>query len=93
MGLTMKERKAVTAVLRMRYRRAGKKEKGRLLDELVGLTGYNRCYAVGLLGGEGTRPAARPAALQRRRQRARVSNLPLVASALRESPSIRTTSG
>jgi hypothetical protein len=47
MGLTMKERKAVTAVMVVRYRRASKKQKGRLLDELVGLTGYRRWYAVG----------------------------------------------
>jgi hypothetical protein len=55
MRLTMTERKAVTKVLRMRYRRASKKEKGQLLDELVGLTGYHRCYAAGLLGGQGAR--------------------------------------
>jgi len=41
-GATMKERKAVTAVMLARYRRASKKQKGRLLDELVALTGYNR---------------------------------------------------
>lgn len=55
MRLTMTERKAVTAVLRARYRRASKKEKGRLLDELVELSGYHRCYAAGLLGGQGAR--------------------------------------
>ncbi len=49
MGLTMKERKAVTKELANRYWKAGKKEKGRILDELVGLTGYNRCYAALLL--------------------------------------------
>ena len=53
MRLTMKERMAVTAVLRTRYRRASKKHKGRLLDELVGLTGYNRRYAAALLGERG----------------------------------------
>ena len=52
MGLTMKERQAVTAVRVARYRRASKKQKGRLLDELVALTGYNRWYAVGLLCGQ-----------------------------------------
>lgn len=59
MGLTMKERKAVTAVLRARHRRARKKEKGRLLDELVGLTGYHRWYAVGLLRGHAPPPSRR----------------------------------
>ena len=53
MGLTMKERKAVTAVMVARYRRASKKQKGQLLDELVALTGYHRWYAVGLLRGHG----------------------------------------
>ena len=56
MGLTMKERKAVTAVMLARYRRASKKQKGRLLDELVALTGYHRWYAVGLLRGHGRAP-------------------------------------
>jgi hypothetical protein len=59
MGLTMKERKAVTAVLRARYGRARKKEKGRLLDEFVALTGYHRWYAVGLLRGDGSPPDGR----------------------------------
>jgi len=72
MGLTMKERKAVTAVMRARYRRAGKKQKGCLLDELVALTGYNRWYAVGLLRGHGPPPGGqhgRAAVHPRRRPR------------------------
>ncbi|NPV59244.1 MAG: transposase family protein [Actinobacteria bacterium] len=32
-----------------RYRKASKKEKGRILDEFCALTGYNRSYAAGLL--------------------------------------------
>jgi hypothetical protein len=35
----MKERKAATAVMPARYRRAGKKAKRRLRDELPGLSG------------------------------------------------------
>src|ERR1700737_2423918 len=72
MRLTMKEREGVTAVMGAGYRRMSKKQKGRLLDELVALTSYNRCYAVGLLRGDGrssrgrlARAAARPR--QRRR--------------------------
>ena len=42
MGLTMKERKAVTAVMRARYRRAGKKQKGRLRDELLAIARTGR---------------------------------------------------
>lgn len=34
-----------------RYRRSGKKEKGRILDEFTVLTGYNRSYARWLLRG------------------------------------------
>jgi len=49
----MSERRAVVKVQAARYRRARKKEKGRILDELVTLTGYNRWYAVGLLRGHG----------------------------------------
>jgi hypothetical protein len=55
MGLTMKERKAVTAALAERYRKAGKKQKARMLDEFTALTGYNRDYAAWLLGWQGRR--------------------------------------
>ena len=58
MRLTMTERKAVVRQMATRYQRAGKKEKGRLLDELVALTGYSRWYAVELLGGASPRAAA-----------------------------------
>ena len=72
MGLTMSERKAVTAVMVARYLRASKKQKGRLLDELVALTGYHRWYAVGLLRGGGPPPGGpRGRAEGGRRQRAR----------------------
>jgi hypothetical protein len=60
MGLTMTERKAVVRQMTARYRRAGKKDKGRLLDELVALTGYNRRYAVGLLNSAPAKAAAAP---------------------------------
>jgi hypothetical protein len=68
MGLTMKERKAVTAVMRARYRRASKKQKGRLLDELLALTRYNRWYAVGLLRGHGPPPGGQRGAQARPRR-------------------------
>jgi len=45
MALTMREKKAVTKEVAKRYNRVKKKEKGKILDELVVLTGYNRCYA------------------------------------------------
>jgi hypothetical protein len=53
MGLSMSERKAVTREAAGRYERAKKQEKGRMLDELCKLTGYNRCYAARLLRMKG----------------------------------------
>jgi len=49
MGLEMKVRRAVLKELAGRYQRCTKREKGLVLDEFVGLTGYNRCYASWLL--------------------------------------------
>ena len=40
--------------LRRRYKNASKEGKGRILDEFVALTGYNRSYAVRLLGSGGS---------------------------------------
>lgn len=60
MRLTMTERKAVVRQMATRYQRARKKEKGRLLDELVALTGYSRWYAVELLSGAVTKAAVTP---------------------------------
>jgi hypothetical protein len=51
--------------LRARYRRAAKRDKGRILDEFVAVTGYHRVYARRLLG----RPP--PPGGDRRRARAR----------------------
>jgi hypothetical protein len=47
--LTMKERQSVIAVVAGRYRKAGKKDKGRILDEFTQLTRYNRSYASWVL--------------------------------------------
>src|SRR4030065_716496 len=49
----MSDRKAVIRAWSSQYRKASKKEKGRVLDELVALTGYNRWYVVGLLRWDG----------------------------------------
>jgi hypothetical protein len=54
----MNERRAVIRVQAMRYRKARKKEKGRILDEVVKLTGYHRWYAVRLLRLQGQGVAA-----------------------------------
>jgi predicted nucleic-acid-binding protein len=49
MGLTMKEKKAVTREFKPRYQKATKKEKKAILDEYTRLTGYHRKSAVRLL--------------------------------------------
>ena len=49
----MNEKRAVIKAWSAQYRKAGKKDKGRILDEVVELTGYNRWYAVYLLRGDG----------------------------------------
>jgi hypothetical protein len=49
MGLDMRTRKTLVKEVASRYRRARKKDRGRLLDEFVALTGYNRCYAARVL--------------------------------------------
>lgn len=49
-------------LLKARYRKASKKERTAVLDEFVRTTGYNRKYAIGLLGGQrkrGGRPIHR----------------------------------
>src|SRR5450759_371676 len=48
--LMMSERRLLVKVESERYRKARKKEKGRILDDLIALSGYNRWYAVGLFG-------------------------------------------
>lgn len=49
----MSDRKAVIKAWSNQYRKARKKERGQILDELVALTGYNRWYVVGLLRWDG----------------------------------------
>lgn len=53
MGLTMKEKKAITMEIAHRYQKARKKQKGTILDEFTALTGYNRDYASYLLSNHG----------------------------------------
>jgi len=45
----MKEKKALTGEISKRYQKARKKEKTRILDELVKTTGYNRKYILHVL--------------------------------------------
>lgn len=48
--LTMRQRIAVTATIRNRYRKARKKKKSQILNEFVKTADYNRSYARYLLG-------------------------------------------
>lgn len=63
MRLTMAERRTVTKEYSARYRKASRKEKGRMLAEFVASTGYNRVYGARLLRGHGARVQARPGVL------------------------------
>jgi hypothetical protein len=60
MGLTMRQKQAVTKQLALNYQRAGKRKRGEVLDWLVELTGYNRSYAAKVL-----RQRAKPKVLGR----------------------------
>lgn len=77
MRFTMQERRTVTKAYSARYRRARKKEKGRILDEFTESTGYTRVYAARLLRGHGQRVVIQPGVIlegsvgtKRRRSRA-----------------------
>jgi len=52
MGLTMKEKQAVTREYKPRYQQATKKEKSVILDEFIKLTNYHRKSAVRLLAAK-----------------------------------------
>ena len=67
MALTMAERRSIAREMGKRYGRASKSERGRMLDELCALTGYNRSYAARLLRSR----ARGPAPPRRRRARPR----------------------
>ena len=47
--LTMKQKQAVAREVALRYKKARKKEKGVILNELTKITGYNRSYAARVL--------------------------------------------
>lgn len=55
MRLTMQQRQAVVAKMASRCERSRKKEKSKILSELVELTEYSRVYAGRVLRQEGRR--------------------------------------
>jgi hypothetical protein len=50
MGLSLKEKKAVTGQIRSRRRKAKRKENSSIPNECIQVTGYNRKYASGSAG-------------------------------------------
>jgi hypothetical protein len=53
MGLDMHTKRKIIEVTYRRYQKAGKKEKGKILDEFRETTGYNRDYAAHVLANWG----------------------------------------
>ncbi|MCV7303338.1 transposase family protein [Mycobacterium barrassiae] len=65
MGLTLAQRRAITETTAIRYQRASKRVKGRILDELCANTGWHRSHARKALNAAGqpksiTARSARP---------------------------------
>ena len=87
MRLTMSERKVLVKAFAARYRVAGKKGRGGILDEFVAVSEYNRVYASWLLRWHGTKVhvghrlvVMGDATKQVRRRRARVYDEAVVAA-------------
>jgi hypothetical protein len=60
MRLTVKERKKATAIVAPRYQKARKKDKGKILNEFIELTGYGRRYASYVLRSHGKKVWVNP---------------------------------
>jgi len=53
--MTVDERRKYVRMMKGRYAKASRKEKGRLLDEMEAITGYDRKYLIRLMKGDGKR--------------------------------------
>lgn len=65
--MSLTARRELAFATSARYRKASKSDKGRILDEFINSTGYNRKYAIGVLERADIRPA--PPSGNRRRGR------------------------
>jgi hypothetical protein len=65
--ISMGARREVLAAVVERYRAAGRREKGRILDELCATTGWHRKHAVRALSASGSSVPAEGTAVRRRR--------------------------
>ena len=52
-GISKQSIQELTAAVQKRYQWASKKDKTRILDEFVAMTGYHRKHAIRLLGSNG----------------------------------------
>src|SRR5262245_48602129 len=58
--VSMATRDELVGAMRDRYARGNREEKGRILDELVAVTGFHRKHAMRLLGSKGIAYRNRP---------------------------------
>jgi hypothetical protein len=66
--ISMSARRELLAVMAERYRSAGRREKGRMLDELTATTGWHRKHASRALSALDARPPEEKAARRRGRK-------------------------
>ena len=50
-GISKMAKQELVATIRDRCQRASKKDKGRILDELIAITGHHRKHSIRLLSG------------------------------------------
>jgi hypothetical protein len=65
-NISMSARREVAAAVAERYRSAGRREKGRILDELTAVTGWHRKHAVRVLRAKSPTQAAETVPRKRR---------------------------
>ena len=59
-SLSMTTKRELTEAIGERYRRSGRSDKGRILEEFIQLTGYHRKHAIRVLSRELLTPRDKP---------------------------------